>query len=283
MSGVPADAAVPAAAQAQAYRGAWLRGSGRTLRRLGPPVLLTVAAIATWELAVRAFDVPKDVVPKPSTVGSSLSDHRGLVWRSTKVTVVEILYGFGLAVGIGVALALLLGRFRLVDRAVYPLVVVFQNVPKVAIAPLLILWFGFGMAPKAILIAVIAFFPITVTMRTGLASVHPDLVLLLRSVGASRTEILLRVQIPSSIPFLFAGLHVAITLSVIGAIVAEFAGAARGLGYLIQFASTQLDTPLVFAGILVISIVGIVLYYAVSLAELALARRFPRHEGAAAA
>jgi NitT/TauT family transport system permease protein len=194
-----------------------------------------------------------------------------------------VLYGFGLSVGIGVTLALLLARFRVFDRTVYPLVVVFQNVPKIAIAPLLILWFGFGIAPKAILIAVIAFFPITVTMRAGLASVHPDLVLLLRSVGASRSEILFRVQLPSSIPYLFAGLHVAITLSVIGAIVAEFAGASSGLGYLIQYASNQLQTSLVFASIVVISVVGIVLYYTVSLVELALARRFPRPEGAAAA
>jgi NitT/TauT family transport system permease protein len=112
--------------------------------------------------------------------------------------------------------------------------------------------------------------------------VHPDLVLLLRSVGASPNEILFRVQVPWSIPYLFAGLHVAITLSVIGAIVAEFAGASSGLGYLIQFASTQLETPLVFASITVISVVGIALYYSVSLIEIALSRRFPRQEGTAA-
>lgn len=260
-----------------------LAGLGRGALRIAPPILFTIAAIGLWQLLVWLLDVSPYVVPKPSAVATTLHSHWGLLAHSARVTLVEILYGFGLSVGVGVALALVLERFRILDRAVYPLVIVFQNVPKIAIAPLLILWFGFGMAPKAILIAVIAFFPITVTMRTGLASVHADLVLLLRSVGASRNEILLRVQIPSAIPFLIAGLHVAITLSVIGAIVAEFAGASSGLGYIIQYASTQLDTRLVFAGIFVISVIGIVLYYAISVLELALARRFPRHEGAAGA
>jgi NitT/TauT family transport system permease protein len=258
-------------------------GSGRAALRVGPPILFAVAAIGLWQLVVSLLRVSPDVVPKPSAVATTLHSDWGLIAHSTRTTVVEVMYGFGLSVGIGVSLALLFARFRVLDRAVYPIVVIFQNVPKIAIAPLLILWFGFGIAPKAILIAFIAFFPITVTMRTGLASVHPDLVLLLRSVGASRNEILFRVQVPTSIPYLFAGLHVAITLSVIGAIVAEFAGAASGLGYLIQFASTQLETSLVFASIAVISVVGIALYYGVSLIEIALSRRFPRHEDAAAA
>ena len=220
-----------------------------------------------------------DVVPKPTRVATTLHDDWGLIAHSTRTTVVEILYGFGLSVCIGVLLALVFARFRAIDRAVYPIIVIFQSVPKIAIAPLLILWFGFGTAPKAILIAAIAFFPITVTMRTGLDAVNPDLVLLLRSVGASRNEILFRVQVPTSIPYVFAGLHVAITLSVIGAIVAEFAGASSGLGYLIQFASTQLETPLVFASIAVISVIGIALYYGISLLEIVLSRRFPRQEG----
>jgi NitT/TauT family transport system permease protein len=256
---------------------------GRAALRVAPPILFTVAAIGVWQLTVSLLDVSPTVVPKPTAVVETLVDQWDLIWDATKTTLVEILYGFALSVVIGVALALLLARFRMLDRAVYPLVVIFQNVPKIAIAPLLILWFGFGIAPKAILITFIAFFPITVTMRTGLASVDPDLVLLLRSVGASRNEILFRVQLPWSIPFLFAGLHVAITLSVIGAIVAEFAGASNGLGYLIEFASTQLDTPLVFAGITAISVVGVALYYAVTLTEIALSRRFPRSKDVAAA
>jgi NitT/TauT family transport system permease protein len=258
----------------QLYAGSW-----RALVRVAPPVLFAIAAVATWQLVVSVLNTSPDVVPKPTRVATTLHDDWGLIAHSTRTTVVEILYGFGLSVGIGVFLALVFARFRAIDRAVYPIIVIFQSVPKIAIAPLLILWFGFGTAPKAILIAAIAFFPITVTMRTGLDAVNPDLVLLLRSVGASRNEILFRVQVPTSIPYLFAGLHVAITLSVIGAIVAEFAGASSGLGYLIQFASTQLETPLVFASIAVISVIGIALYYGVSLLEIALSRRFPRQEG----
>ena len=254
-------------------------GSARVVLRVGPPILFAIAATGLWQLIVSLMDVSPDVVPKPSAVATTLHSDWGLIAHSTRTTVVEVLYGFGLSVGIGVSLALLFARFRVLDRAVYPIVVIFQNVPKIAIAPLLILWFGFGIAPKAILIAAIAFFPITVTMRTGLASVNPDLVLLLRSVGASRNEILFRVQVPSSIPYLFAGLHVGITLSVIGAIVAEFSGASSGLGYLIQYASTQLETSLVFAAITVISVVGIALYYGISIVEMALSRRFPRQEG----
>ena len=161
-----------------------------------------------------------------------------------------------LAAVTGIAVALVIVRFERFGRALYPLIVLFQNVPKVALAPIFILWFGFDLAPKVVLIVVIAFFPVAIDMLAGLQSVEPSFVALMQSVGASRSKILLRVRIPHSLPHLMAGLKVAITFSVIGAIVGEFAGANRGLGYVIEFASTQLDTPLIFAALVVVSRAG---------------------------
>ena len=168
---------------------------------------------------------------------------------------------------VGVALALLIARFHWLGRALYPLVVLFQNVPKVALAPIFILWFGYGLAPKIGLILVIAFFPVTLSMLAGMESVDPSLVAVMRSVGTGPTDILLKIRVPHSLPSLMAGLKIAATLSVIGAIVGEFAGASDGLGYTIQFASTQLDTPLVFAALFLVSVLGVGFYYAAEALE----------------
>ncbi|MCD6727521.1 MAG: ABC transporter permease [Solirubrobacteraceae bacterium] len=238
-----------------------------------PSAFLFIVAIAAWELVVEVFDISSFTIAKPSEIVSEIWEMRELLLDSTWITTQEIIYGFALSAIIGALLALAVARFAWLDRALYPLIVLFQNVPKVALAPILILWFGYEMTPKLLLVVAIAFFPITVNMRVGLAAVDPDLHLLMRSVGATRGQILRRIQIPTSLPYLFAGLRIAITFSVIGAIVAEFAGASEGLGYIIQFGSTQLDTPLVFAGLTLISILGLVLYYAMSALEWLVARR----------
>jgi NitT/TauT family transport system permease protein len=183
-----------------------------------------------------------------------------------------------LAALVGIAVALVIVRFERFGRALYPLIVLFQTVPKVALAPIFILWFGYDLAPKISLIVVIAFFPVAIDMLAGLQSVEPSFVALMRSVGASKTEILRRVRIPHSLPHLMAGLKVAITFSVIGAIVGEFAGASAGLGYVIQFASTQLETPLVFAALVVVSVVGLVFYYLVEFAERVLVPWAPKFD-----
>jgi NitT/TauT family transport system permease protein len=230
---------------------------------------LGLAAIVTvlWELAIRLFRVPTFVLPAPSAVIRSLIENWAQLASATESTALEILLGFVLAALTGIAVALVIVRFDRFGRALYPLVVLFQNVPKVALAPIFILWFGFDLAPKVVLIVVIAFFPVAIDMLVGLQSVEPSFVALMQSVGASRSKILLDVRIPHSLPHLMAGLKVAITFSVIGAIVGEFAGASRGLGYMIQFASTQLDTPLIFAALLVVSVLGLAFYYVVELAE----------------
>lgn len=240
---------------------------GRRVRSVLPALVLVVVIVVLWEVLIPVLGVSRFMVARPSEILGSLRDFAGLFMSSAWVTSGEIFWGFLLSVVVGVGISLLLTWFAPLEQAVLPLVIALQIVPKVALAPLLILWFGFGDLPKIILIMLIAFFPITLNMRVGLSSVSPDLLLLMRSVGASKFQVMTRIRIPTSLPYLFAGLRIAVTFSVIGAVVAEFAGANQGLGFLIQYASTQLDTPLLFGGLVVISAVGFVFYYGLSLVE----------------
>ena len=240
-----------------------------------PALLLAALILVLWELAVVVFQISEFKLAKPSAIALELVDSAGLLLAATWVTTQEILYGFLISIAVGVLLALIVVRYRWLDRALYPLIVLFQVVPKVALAPIFILWFGYGLAPKLWLIVVIAFFPITLNMMVGLKGFDPDLKMLMKSIGATKNQFLWRIQFPTSLPNLFAGLRIAITLCVIGAVVAEFSGASAGLGYLIQFASTQLDTPLMFAALTAISALGLVLYYAIAWLEMLLAKFYP--------
>ncbi|WP_420000011.1 ABC transporter permease [Streptomyces boninensis] len=255
------------------------QGIGRTIRywisRAWPSLAVLVGAFVIWELAVEILGISSFELAKPTEFIAEMGRSSDMLLESTWATTQEILYGFLLSFAIGVLLAVLIVRFGWLERALYPLIVLFQVVPKVALAPIFILWFGYGLAPKLLLIVVIAFFPITLNMIVGLKAIDQDLILLMRSVGSSKNQILTRIQIPTSLPYLFAGMRIAITLAVIGAVVAEFAGAQKGLGYLIQFASTQLDTPLMFAALTLVSLLGLILYYGMSLLEFALSKRFP--------
>jgi NitT/TauT family transport system permease protein len=270
MSGTALDtASAPAMRSAGAARGL-------------PDAVLSLGLIAAvtiaWELAIRLFHVPTFVLPAPSAIVRSLVESRARLASAAISTAIEISLGFILAALTGIIIALVIVRFERFGRALYPLIVLFQNVPKVALAPIFILWFGFDLTPKVALIVVIAFFPVAIDMLAGLQSVEPSFVALMQSVGASRGKILLRVRIPHSLPHLMAGLKVAITFSVIGAIVGEFAGANQGLGYVIEFASTQLDTPLIFAALVVVSVQGLAFYYVVELAERLLVPWSPKYD-----
>jgi NitT/TauT family transport system permease protein len=245
-----------------------------------PSLGLGILLLLLWEAALRIFQVSAFVVPLPSAIAESLVANAPVLATATLVTAKEVLVGFVLATLSGALLALLIVRFRLLGRALYPIIVLFQTVPKVALAPIFILWFGYDLAPKVVLIVVIAFFPVTLDMLAGLQSVEPGLIALMRSVGARDNDILLRVRIPNALPHLMAGMKIAITLSVIGAIVGEFAGASEGLGYTIQFASTQLDTPLVFAALIVVSVVGVLFYYAIEILERAITPWSPKFDPA---
>ncbi|AXH34646.1 ABC transporter permease [Humibacter sp. BT305] len=240
-----------------------------------PPLLLAALAVVLWQVAVDVFGISSYVIAKPTDILAEMVTGWQVLLEATWVTTQEVVIGFVISIVVGMAIALLVVRFRFLERAVYPLVVLFQVVPKVALAPIFILWFGYTMTPKLVLIVVIAFFPITINMVLGMKRADEDLLLLMRSVGSSRTEILARIQVPTALPYLFAGLRIAITLAVIGAVVAEFAGSQAGLGHQIQFASTQLDTAQMFAALVIVSLLGLVLYYLVGLVEFLFRRRFP--------
>jgi NitT/TauT family transport system permease protein len=237
------------------------------LSRFVPALGLFIAVLVVWEGVSRIFKLPEFVLPAPTAILAVLIAHQRDLGYAAYVTAREVLYGFVFSAIIGAAVALVTARFAAFGRALYPLVVLFQTVPKVALAPLFILWFGFDLAPKVVLIVVIAFFPVAINMMAGLQNVDPNLIALMRSVGASRNEILMRIQIPNSLPYLMAGLKVAVTLAVIGAIVGEFAGAQAGLGYMIQFASTQMQTSLVFAALVEVSVLGLLFYYVIEWIE----------------
>lgn len=220
-----------------------------------------IVALVLWEAAVRVFQVPQYVIPAPTSAFLKLFEQWQLILASTWVTSIEILLGFVAGALGGAALGIAIHRFKVVEVALNPLIVFFQIIPKIALAPIFLLWFGFGLAPKILLVAMIAFFPVTLNTIAGLAATNPDLGYLVRSVGGSRNQYLRRVELPSAMPQVFAGLKIAMTFSVIGAIVAEFTGGSEGLGYLILFASSQVQTPLLFAGLFAISILGLIMYY----------------------
>ncbi len=232
-----------------------------------PPVVVVVGTVAGWEIACRAFEIREFVLPAPSLVAWHFA--RGLaIYRShTWVTVQEVLLGFLAGSAAGLLMAVAIVQSRTLQRSFYPLLVLFQTVPKAAIAPLLVLWFGFGILPKVVLVAILAFFPVTVDGILGLTSMEPTLIDLLRSVSASRSQILWKIQMPHALPHIFVGLRVGSTFAVIGAILAEWVGANAGLGYLIMSSGAELKMDRMFAAIFAASILGVALFYAVDLAE----------------
>ncbi len=229
--------------------------------------LTLIVLIVLWEVACRIFQVPSYLVPAPSAIGSRLYEKRDLYLGHTWVTVYETLAGFALAVVIGVLAAALIVVIPPARDVIMPLLLIAQIVPKVAIAPILLIWFGYGLLPKIIIAFLVAFFPIVVNVASGLAAVERELLDLGRSLEATRWQIFWKFRMPTALPELFSGMKIAITLAVIGAVIGEFVGGNRGLGYLILVANQDLDTPLAFAALLVLSVAGILLYGVIELAE----------------
>lgn len=228
-------------------------------------ILAAVGFAVLWELAVRLGEIPPVVLPTPSSVLRELwmLFYTGIIWPHLQLTLTEILAGFALGAGAALILGTLIALFRTFNRIVYPYLVALQAVPKVAIAPLLIIWFGFGIQSKVMMTAVIAFFPVLVNTVVGLKSVEQDKLDLMTSLEASRWKTFRYVRLPTALPFIFAGLDVASVLSVIGAIVGEFVGAKGGLGYLILAYNANLKIASVFAVLIVLAAIGISLHMAV--------------------
>jgi putative hydroxymethylpyrimidine transport system permease protein len=237
------------------------------------PAFVILLLLGAWELAARwdlisnALSIEDFLVPAPSDIATSLWEDRSLLLSDGWVTLQEVLLGFAIAAVAGVAFAVLIHLSETARRAVYPLLVASQTIPIVILAPILVVWFGFGLTPKLVIVALICFFPITVNMLDGLRSVDPELTKMMRSLGAGRSQRLWRVELPASLPYVFSGARVAITVSVIGAVFAEYVGSSEGLGHLINQAQAQLLTARSFAAVVVLSAIAIALFGLVTLIE----------------
>jgi len=256
----------PPAPSPQAERG--LGGEvSRPLAEYAASAALALTALLAWEVAAAGFAIPKWLLPAPSDVVAALVASWELIARHTLATLEEVLVGFVASFVVGVALAVAIVRSRVVERALYPFVVASQTIPIVAIAPVLLVWFGYGLWPKAIVVVLICFFPIVVNTVDGFRSVDPDLVDLLRTMGATPRQIFTKVQVPTALPYLLSGTKIAIAVSVIGAVIGEWVGAQAGLGYLMVRSAAQFQTARVFAAILVLSAMGVALFGLVALIE----------------
>ncbi len=224
-----------------------------------PPVVAIATLVIAWELWTRVADVPEYIVPAPTVVAAQLIDEFGYFAKHGLVTLVEALVGFALGSTVAICAATAMAHSRFLDRTLYPLAVLVKVTPIVAIAPLFVIWFGFGSMPKVFIAALITFFPVMVNALTGFRSVNPGALDFFRSVHASRVDIFLRLRAPSSLPYLFAAFRVAIPLSVIGAVVGEWFTGDRGLGSVIIVAHNNLDMPTLFSAVLVLAFIGVAL------------------------
>jgi len=231
------------------------------------PAATLVGVLVAWEAATRAFRIPRFVMPPPSAILAEGWDWRYRFLEHTWVTLYETLGGFALSILVGVPLAVLIVYSPVMKSALYPLIVLAQSVPKIAIAPVLLLVLGHGEIPKVFVAFLVAFFPVVVDTATGLAATPPELLDLSRSYRASAFKTFVKVRLPMAMPFFFAGAKVAITLSVIGAVVGEFVGSDKGLGYIILSATSYWKTELAFSSMILLSLMAIVLFGAVALVE----------------
>jgi len=239
----------------------------RLLAEYVVPVVTLAGVLLAWEAATRAFRIPRFIMPAPSAILAEGWEWRYRFIGHAWVTLYETLGGFALSMLVGVPLAVLIVYSPTLKSALYPLIVLAQSVPKIAIAPVLLLMLGHGEIPKVIVAFLVAFFPVVVDTATGLAATPPELLDLSRSYRASAFKTFLKVRLPMAMPFVFAGAKVAITLSVIGAVVGEFVGSDQGLGYLILSATSYWKTELAFSSMILLSVMAIVLFGAVALVE----------------
>ena len=236
-----------------------------------PAVLLALAVLCLWELGVRVFGVPAFLLPGPVAIGEAFWGSRGLLMQHAWPTAVEAVVGFVGAAVAGVLSGVLISRFALAERALYPWLVVSQTLPIIAVAPVLVTWFGYGPLPKVLVVILFCFFPITVATVDGLRATDPDLVRLMRSFGATRRRIFWMVEAPGALPFFFGGVRLAVTYCVVGAVIGEWVGSSQGLGFLMIQDKAQFEIPRLFASIALLSAMGVSLFLLVALAQRLLA------------
>jgi NitT/TauT family transport system permease protein len=247
------------------------------MARALPATIALVAVFILWEAACRGFAIPEFLLPAPSVIISAIAVAWPTVLNHTLATLGTVLLGFAASIAVSLPMAMAIASSTTIAAALYPLLVVTQSIPKVALAPILIVALGANEAPRIIVTFLVAFFPLVVASVAGLLAAPPELIELGRSCRAGRLQELLRIRLPFAVPFVFGGLKVAAALSVVGAVVAEFVGADAGLGYLIQTSMAFFRTPLAFGAVVILAILGILLFQAVALTERLL---FPWSSGA---
>ena len=238
----------------------------RELERWAPFIALA-AILLLWQAVCTLFAIPDYIFPSPWQIAQALADYTGAIAQAAWKTFWVTMLGFAISIVVGVMLGFLVGSSRMAYAAIYPLLVAFNAVPKAAIVPILIVWFGIGLGPGILTAFLISFFPITVNIATGLATLEPELEDVLRVLGAKRWDVLVKVGLPRSMPYFYGSLKVAITLAFVGTVLAEMTAGDSGIGYLMQTAGSQQRMPLAFAGLVVIGMMAMAMYELFSLVE----------------
>lgn len=240
--------------------------SERIIRILAPAGLILLL-ILFWEVAVHLNDTPRWMLPAPSDILQSFREDWRLLLHHTRVTLTEVLIGFGLALVAGLLTGFAIDSSRTIERALYPLLIASQTIPMVVLAPLFLIWFGYGLLPKVLITALVAYFPLAVNTVDGLKSTDRELLKLMVSMGAGKWQVFRLAKVPSALPLIFSGARISVAFSVIGAVFGEFVGAKEGLGYLMDRSAPQFQTPRVFACIVILALMGVGLFLIVSLIE----------------
>ena len=264
-------AAGTAETESRRFRTSSLRTSAR---KVGLPIGFGLLVLVGWELAVHVYNIRPTLLPPPSRILSEIVRNQDILLLNAIPTTVETVVGFVLSVVLGGLLGILLSYSRFAREALYPNVVLFQLIPKVAVAPLFMVWLGIDWPARVSIALFIAFFPIVISTTAGLNAVDPALIRLCRSLSASQWQTFIQVRLPASLPFIFNGMKISMTFALIGVIVAEFITSQNGLGYIILFAGSQLNTGVVMAAIILLCIVGLLLYGCVALGEHLIMRRY---------
>jgi NitT/TauT family transport system permease protein len=264
--------AAEASAQAVALGPANVETLRRLARTVGLPLGFAVVSLVVWEVTCRVARISPELLPPPSAVWKVLTGNPQILVEQAIPTTIEVVAGFAIATAVGVLLAIAITFSIMVREALYPNIVVFQVIPKIALAPLFIVWLGVGSRSCIVVAVFIAFFPVVVSTATGLVSVKPDVLQLCRSLTASEWQMFRLARFPYAMPYIFAGMKVAVTMAIIGVVVGEFITAQAGLGYIIMFASSAGETATVLAAIVVLCVIGLVLYGLVGVGELLIGR-----------
>ena len=237
------------------------------LKRRVPSIALILGLFVTWEVACIVFDVAQFVLPRPSEIIAVIWDRAPAIWPHAERTLFTTLVGFGIGVTLGVVTGVLIGSSRLADATAYPLRIGISSIPMIAMVPIFVLWCGYGIVPAILTAVILCVFPIIVNVAMGIATVEPELEDVMRTLKASKFDILWNVSLPRSMPYFFASLKVAITLAFVGSVVAETVASNRGIGNMMMIATSSFNVPLVFAGLIILAVMGVTLYATFALIE----------------